>query len=312
MDASTTTAAAPAPGDAARLMRLATSASVSVALILIVTKTAAWWVTDSVALLSTLVDSILDAAASLLTFFAVRHSVQPADAEHRFGHGKAEALASLGQSAFVAGSGVLLLAESVRRLFVHKPVEHEYVGIGVMVLSMALTLVLVLFQARIVRRTGSLAVSGDALHYAGDLLTNGGVIVALVLNLAFNWAMADAAIAVAIVVYLLWNAAKIARLALDQLMDRELANGDRDRIIAIARAHPETRSVHDLRTRRAGLLTFIQFHLELDPAMPLARAHEIADTIENEIVAAFPNAEVIIHEDPAGYEAPHPVPGAAI
>jgi ferrous-iron efflux pump FieF len=265
-----------------------------------------------VALLSTLVDSLLDAAASLLTLFAVHHAVQPADAEHRFGHGKAEALASLAQSAFVAGSGVLVFAEAIRRFVAPKPVGHEYVGIGVMVFSIVLTLALVLLQRRVIRRTGSLAVSGDSLHYVGDLLTNGSVIVALAINLVWGWGFADSLFAIAIVAYLLWNAWQIGSRAFDQLMDRELVDEDRARIIALARAHPEARAVHDLRTRRAGLLTFIQVHLELDPAMPLVRAHEIADEIEAELHAAFPNAEVIIHQDPAGYEAPHPAAGAAI
>jgi ferrous-iron efflux pump FieF len=303
---------AKSPADAARLMRLATLASVMVALILIVAKTGAWWLTDSVALLSTLVDSLLDAAASILTLFAVRHAVQPADAEHRFGHGKAEALASLGQAAFVAGSGCLLLAEAVRRIFVHKPVGQEYVGIGVMVFSIVLTLLLVAIQRYVIRRTGSLAVRGDELHYVGDGLINGSVIVALGINMIWGWRYADSIFAIGIVGYLVWNSWQIGRQALDQLMDRELADAERERIIAIARAHPAARAVHDLRTRRAGLLTFIQFHLELDPAMPLIRAHEIADAIEAEIHAAFPNAEVIIHEDPEGYEAPHSVPGAAV
>lgn len=312
--ASTNIAAAPAkaPGDAARLMKLATLASVAVALILIVAKTAAWWLTDSVAILSTLVDSLLDAAASILTLFAVHHAVQPADAEHRFGHGKAEALASLGQAAFVAGSGVLLLAEAVRRFFAPKPIGQEYLGMGVMVFAIVLTLVLVVIQKKVVRRTGSLAVRGDSLHYVGDVLINGSVIVALGINLLWGWRHADSLFAIAIVGYLLWNAWQIGRQALDELMDRELADGERERIIAIARAHPEARAVHDLRTRRAGLLTFIQFHLELDPAMKLVRAHEISDAIEAELHAAFPNAEIIIHQDPAGYEAPHPVPGAAV
>src|SRR5262245_5056491 len=314
MDAASTNiaAAVTAPPDAARLMRLATIASVTVALVLVVAKTAAWWLTESVAILSTLVDSMLDAAASILTLVAVRHAVQPADAEHRFGHGKAEALASLGQAAFVAGSGCLLLAESVRRFFAPKVIGQEYVGIGVMVFAIVLTLVLVAIQRSVIRRTGSLAVRGDALHYVGDVLVNGSVIVALGINLVWGWRYADSAFAIAIVAYLLWNAWQIGRAALDQLMDRELADVDRERIIAIARAHPATRAVHDLRTRRAGLLTFIQFHLELDAQIPLIRAHEISDAIEAELHAAFPNAEVIIHQDPEGYETPHPLPGAAV
>ena len=244
MDAtSTNVAAAPvaAPGDAARLMRLATLASVTVALTLIVAKTAAWWLTDSVAILSTLVDSLLDAAASMLTLFAVRHAVQPADAEHRFGHGKAEALASLGQAAFVAGSGVLLLAEAVRRFFAPKAIGHEYVGIGVMVFSILMTLALVAIQRHVIRRTGSLAVRGDALHYVGDVLINGSVIVALVINLLWSWRYADSVFAIAIVGYLLWNAWQIGRQALDQLMDRELGPADGHPVPPRARSGDEAR-----------------------------------------------------------------------
>jgi len=302
-------AAAAPPSDAARLMRLATLASVTVALVLIVAKTAAWWLTDSVAILSTLVDSLLDAAASILTLFAVHHSVQPADAEHRFGHGKAEALASLGQAAFVAGSGCLLLIEATRRFVEPKTIGLEYVGIGVMALAIVLTSLLVAFQRHVIRRTGSLAVSGDALHYVGDLLINGSVIVALAINLLWGWRYADSVFAIAIVAYLLWNGWQIGRRALDQLMDRELADEDRARIIEIARAHPAARAVRDLRTRRAGLSTFIQFNLSLDPALTLSRAHDIAHEIEASICVAFPGAEVIVHEEPAGRESPQPVLG---
>lgn len=301
---------AASPAVASRLMRRATQASVAAALLLIAAKLVAWFLTDSVAVLSTLVDSVLDLAASVLTLFAVYHAVQPADAEHRFGHGKAEALASLGQSAFVAGSGFLLFIEAIRRVFEPRPIGYEAVGIGVMAFSIAVTLGLVAYQRHVIRRTGSLAVRGDSLHYAGDILINGSVIVALGLNWAWGWRALDSVFAVGIVLYLLWNAYQIGRAALDQLMDRELADADRARIVAIAKDHPETRAVHDLRTRRSGLDTFIQFHLELDPNMNLSRAHAIADEIEARICAAFPNAEVIIHEDPAGYET-EAVTGAA-
>jgi len=295
---------------ASRLMRRATYASVTAAMLLIAAKLGAWFLTDSVAVLSTLVDSLLDAAASVLTLFAVHHAVQPADAEHRFGHGKAEALASLGQAAFVAGSGALLLIEAVRRAIEPRPLGYEAVGIGVMVFSIAVTFALVAYQRLVIHRTGSLAVQGDRLHYTGDLLINGSVIVALTLSWAWGLRAFDSLFAAGIVIYLLWNAYRIARLALDQLMDRELAEEDRARILAIAKAHPEARAVHDLRTRRSGFATFIQFHLELDPLMPLAQAHAIADAVEAEIRAAFPNAEIIIHQDPEGYEA-EAVTGAA-
>jgi ferrous-iron efflux pump FieF len=307
-------AAAPAtalpPAEAARLMRRATLASVTVAVTLIGAKFAAWLVTDSVAILSTLVDSLLDAGASIITLVAVRHATQPADAEHRFGHGKAEALASLGQAAFIAGSAVLVLFEAVRRLIAPKPIAHEVVGIGVMAFSIALTLALVVYQARVIRRTGSLAIGGDALHYKGDLLINASVIVSLGASLIWSLGFVDSLFAIGIVVYLLWSAWQIARAALDQLMDRELSDAERRQVADLVMAHPEARAVHDLRTRRAGLSTFVQFHLELDPGITLMRAHEISDAIEERIRAAFPGAEVIVHQDPAGHEAPHGGPAA--
>lgn len=306
-------AAAAAPAEAmssARLMRRASIASVAVAIVLIAAKFAAWLVTDSVAILSTLVDSLLDAGASILTLVAVRHAVQPADAEHRFGHGKVEALASLGQAAFIAGSAILVLFEAVRRLIAPKPIAHEIVGIAVMAFSVALTLALVVYQARVVRRTGSLAIGGDALHYKGDLLINASVVVSLGASLFWGWAFLDSIFAVGIVLYLLWSAWLIARAALDQLMDRELSDAERARVAEIVMAHKDARAVHDLRTRKAGLSTFIQFHLELDPGITLLRAHEISDAIEAAIRAAFPGAEVIVHQDPAGYEAPHGGPAA--
>jgi ferrous-iron efflux pump FieF len=310
VDASAPAARAMPADEAARHMRRATIASVTVALILIGAKFAAWLVTDSVAILSTLVDSLLDAGASIVTLVAVRHATQPADAEHRFGHGKAEALASLGQAAFIAGSAVLVLFEAVRRLIAPKPVAQELVGIGVMAFSVVLTLVLVVYQARVVRRTGSLAIGGDALHYKGDLLTNASVIVSLGASLLWGLGFLDSLFAIGIVLYLLWSAWQIARAALDQLMDRELSDAERRQVADLVMAHPEARAVHDLRTRKAGLFTFIQFHLELDPGITLMRAHEISDAIEERIRAAFPGAEVIVHQDPAGHEAPHGGPAA--
>src|SRR6266576_2031781 len=157
-----------APAD--RLRRLATYASVTVA---------AWLETGSVALLSSLVDSLLDAAASVVTLVAVRHAMSPADREHRFGHGKAEPLAVLGQSAFITGSAMLLLAEAVRRLLWPVPVENPPAGIGVMIFSIVLTIGLVLFQRYVLRRTGSIAITADELHYRGDLVLNLSVIAAL-------------------------------------------------------------------------------------------------------------------------------------
>jgi len=286
--------------NASRLMRLATYASVLVASLLIVAKLMAWLATDSVSMLSTLLDSVLDVAASLVNLFAVRHALTPADREHRFGHGKAEPLAALGQSAFVAGSAVLLIVEVVRRLWRPQTVENGEIGILVMIASIAVTAVLVLFQRHVIRKTGSLAISADRLHYLGDVLVNSAVIVALVLTQALGWKWLDPAFGALIAAYILYTAWSIARSSLDMLMDRELPEEERKRIRSIAMANPQVRALHELRTRASGPSIFIQFHLEMAGELSLYEAHRIADQVENEILAAYPGAEIIIHEDPSG------------
>lgn len=287
-----------------RLRRLATYASVAAAGVLIAVKFAAWLHTGSVALLSSLIDSLLDAAASLVNLIAVRHAMTPPDREHRFGHGKAEPLAVLGQSAFITGSALLLLAEAVRRMLHPAPVENPPIGIAVMVFAIAVTIGLVFFQRRVVRRTGSIAITADELHYRGDLLLNGSVIAALVLSSRLGLPILDPLFGAAIGVWIIWSAVRLARLALTQLMDRELPDDEREKIRAIAQSHPEVTAAHDLRTRVAGPTAFIQLHIEMDGAMNLVRAHEISDAVEAELRAAYPNAEIIIHQDPEGVEEP--------
>ena len=286
--------------NASRLMRLATYASVLVASVLILAKLVAWLATDSVSMLSTLLDSVLDVAASLVNLFAVRHALTPADREHRFGHGKAEPLAALGQSAFVAGSAVLLIVEVVRRFWRPQALENGEIGILVMMGSIAVTAVLVLFQRHVVRKTGSLAISADRLHYLGDVLVNSAVIVALALTELLGWKWLDPAFGALIAAYILYTAWSIARSSFDMLMDRELPEEERQRIRSIATAHPQVRALHELRTRASGPSIFIQFHLEMAGEMSLYEAHRIADQVENQILAAYPGAEVIIHEDPSG------------
>lgn len=291
-----------APEDAARLMRLATWASVAVALALIGAKLAALWMTGAVAMLSSLVDSMLDAGASTVNLLAVRHALQPADREHRFGHGKAEAIGSLGQAAFIAGSAAFVLFQAAERLLHPQPVDETATGVAVMAFSIALTGALVLFQRGVMRRTGSLAVAADSLHYLADLFGNLAVIAALLLAGLLGWLWADPAFAALIALYLLWGAIQVFRAARDQLMDRELPDEQRARIREIVTRHPEVLAMHDLRTRSSGLRTFIQLHLELAPEMTLRRAHVISDEVEAEVQAAFPEAEVIIHQDPHGVE----------
>jgi ferrous-iron efflux pump FieF len=288
-----------------RLARLATYASVSVALMLVSIKTAAWFTTESVAVLSSLVDSMLDVLASVVTLLAVRKAQEPADREHRFGHGKAEPLAALAQSAFIAGSAALLLFEAAHRFVQPAPVEKPELGIAVIAFTIVVTLALVSFQHWVVRRSGSIAISADSLHYKGDLFMNVAVIAALILSGVMGWGIADPAFATAIAIYILINAWGIVQEALDMLMDRELPDDDRERIYAIARAHPNTHRAHDLKTRRSGQMTFIQMHLEMDPNIPLYQAHRIADEVEGMILEAYPDAEVIIHQDPEGMDEHH-------
>ncbi|MCH6587297.1 MAG: cation diffusion facilitator family transporter [Proteobacteria bacterium] len=290
------------PAVAARLMRTATYASVAVAGTLIVVKLAAWLFTDSVSLLSTLIDSLLDAAASMINLLAVRHALTPADREHRFGHGKAEPLAALGQTAFIAGSAIFLVIEAGHRLFAPRPVLHVEVGIGVMILAIVVTFALTRFQAHVVRKTGSVAIKADSLHYVGDILVNAAVIVALLLASQFGWFIADPLFGIAIAGYILIIAWRIARGAFDMLMDRELPERERARIRGIVLEHPSVIDMHDLRTRASGRKTFIQVHIELDGDLSLYRAHDVADAVEASLRAAYPGAGVIIHQDPHGID----------
>jgi ferrous-iron efflux pump FieF len=302
-------AAAPtSPAEAARLMRLATYASLAVAVVLVLAKTVAWAVTDSVVLLATLIDSTLDAIASLLNLVAVRHAIAPADKEHRFGHGKAEALAGLGQSAFIAGSAGFLLLESGRRLLDPVPLVTIGPGLAVMGFSLLATLALITFQRYVIRRTDSTAIKADALHYRTDFLVNGSVIVALLLA-TLGWAGFDALFAIGIAIYILYSSWAIVRQALDDLMDRELPDAEREAIKRIAVAHADVRGLHDLRSRRSGLSTFIQLHLEVDDDLTLLQAHRISDEVERVLLQSYPHAEIIIHVDPASVVPHEPVPG---
>lgn len=241
-----------------RLRRRATYASVAVASLLIAVKFAAWLETGSVALMSSLIDLLLDILASIVNLLAVRHAMSPADREHRFGHGKAEPLAVLGQSAFITGSALLLLAEAARRLIHPAAVENPRAGIAVMVFSIAVTVALVLYQRHVVRRTGSIAISADELHYRSDVILNGSVIAALILAGLFGLRILDPLFGAAIGVWIVASAVRLARLALTQLMDRELPDDEREKICAIAQGHPGVAAAHDLRTRVAGPTAFIQ------------------------------------------------------
>lgn len=282
------------------LCRVATYASVSVAVILISAKLAAYLATGAVSILSSLLDSSTDLMASMVIFLSVRVALRPPDVHHRFGHGKAEPLAALAQSAFVVGSSLFLSIESVSRLIDPKPLSDGLVGVWVMVVAMVLTGGLVLFQNLVVRQTGSLAIGADRLHYLSDLLMNVSVIAALVLTDLTGQTVWDSVFGLMIAALLVHGAIGIGREALDVLMDRELPDQDRAKISAIVRDHDDAHGMHDLRTRRTGGGRFIELHLELDPELRLGRAHEITDEIEASLRNAFPDAEITIHQEPVG------------
>lgn len=280
------------------LVTTATYGAVGVAAILIAAKFFAWMRTDSLSLQASLVDSILDMLASLLNLLVVRQALKPADAEHRFGHGKAEALGALGQSGFIAGSAVWLLIDAVHRFINPHPLQAGLLGSTVMVVAIILTSLLVLYQRYVIRQTRSLAISADSLHYLGDLYTNIGVLVSLNISTLLGWPHLDTLVGTIIAGYILHTSWKIGHRALDVLMDRELSEESRKQIMEIALQHPYVWGVHDLRTRSAGLQDFIQMHLDMDEKLSLLEAHEVANEVELAVRRVFPHAEIIIHQDP--------------
>jgi len=292
----------PAQASAAtgQLLKRATYASVTVALVLLTGKLVAWLMTGSLTVMASLVDSLMDAAASTINLVAVRLSLNPADEEHRFGHGKAEFLAGLAQASFIAGSSFFLVIHAVERLRSPVPVSRVTAGIGIMAAAIVLTLVLLAYQHYVIRKTDSAAIRADALHYATDVLTNAGTILALILA-KFGWPGLDPIFAIIIACYIFYSAVKIGYHATQMLMDRELPEPIREQIIRIAKAPPQVQGVHDLRTRQSGQTILIQLHLELDDQIPLLRAHGIARAVEKEILRTWPGADVIIHQDPVEF-----------
>jgi len=288
---------------AGTLMRRAAWASVSVSLFLVGIKAFAYFASHSVAMLASLADSALDLFTSSINLFAIRQALTPADAEHRFGHGKAEPLAGLAQGAFITASALFLVIQAVNRILVPEPIEHSVAALVVMCVAIACAIGLILYERKVVAKTGSLAVEADQTHYFADLVTNIGVVLALLLSSFLGWTLADPLIAIAVSGVMLWSALGVVRQSFNQLMDRELPDEERARICRIAQSHRAVKNVHDLKTRMAGLSTFIQLHLALDPDISLAEAHVISDAVERALLQAYPGADVIIHQDPAGLEA---------
>lgn len=293
------------PSKALRITGRVTALSVAVAAVLVAAKIVAWALSGSVAMLASLADSALDLTASLITFFAVRYASSPADDEHRYGHGKAEALASLMQAMLVALSAGLLMREAVVRFLDPEPISATTTALVVMGLSIVLTLGLVWAQTLAVKKTQSLAVSGDRAHYFSDLAANAAVIAGLVLAGGLGLTRADPVVGFAVALWLFWTAFGVGKAAYEALMDRELPDEDRAHIITLAGDDPKVLGVHQLRTRASGPFIHIQMHMDLDPDQSLTEAHEVVVAAERRVMAAYPAADVLIHADPKGRAEPH-------
>ena len=270
------------------------------AVILIALKSWAAWRTDSTAMLGSLADSGLDLVASLVVLLGVRIAAQPADFDHRFGHGKAEALASLVQVILISLSAAFIAFRAVQRLVSGAMTADAELGIGVSIVAMVLTVALISYQRHVVRRTGSLAIGTDRLHYSSDLLLNGSVIVALVLDQYAGLAGADALFGLLIALWLLWGAWRASSHAVDQLMDKEWPDELRERFLAAVKDYPELAGLHDLRTRTSGTHHFAQFHVWVPADWTVQEAHDRLDRVEEQLQNRFPNTEILVHVDPEG------------
>lgn len=276
-------------------------ASVAMALTLLLVKTYAAWHTGSVAMLGSLADTGLDLLASLVTLYGVKLAAEPADHDHRFGHGKAEALAALFQVVLITASAIGIAWRAVGRLSSPQVNEDAALGIGVSVLAMAATLALLAYQRSVIRQTGSLAILADNVHYQSDLLLNVAVIAALVLDQYLGLAGADPVFGIAIALWLAFGAFKASSNAIDMLMDKEWPEAQRSAFMEVAARQPGIRGIHDFRTRRTGTLDFAQFHMEVDASLSVRDAHDIVEAVEGALRDAFPRVETLIHLDPEGH-----------
>lgn len=289
---------AQAAGEKSQMMKRASVITLSGVTFLIFIKLGAWLLTGSLSVLSSLVDSAMDLLASLTNFFAIRYALVPPDHEHRFGHGKVEYIAGMGQAVFIAITALLVAVKAIERFMHPVPVEEGGVGIAVMAVSIVVTLGMVAYQRKAIKHTDSTAVKADYMHYVMDVLSNSAVIAALLLASGLGWAWADPLFALGIAAYIIKGAWGVFASSFQNLMDREFDDAERNAITEAVLAHPRVEGMHELKTRRSGLLSFIQLHIDVDGALPLAEAHTITENVENSVRALYPNAEVLIHTDP--------------
>ena len=275
-------------------------ASVTLALALLIAKGWAAYATDSTAMLGSLADTALDVIASITTLVGVRIAAAPADHDHRFGHGKAEALVALAQVALIAVSAVGIAWRAIDRLINGGETAALELGVGVSLLAIGATFVLLWYQRIVIARTGSVAIKTDNVHYKSDLFLNGSVIVALVLDQSFHVRGADAVFGIGIALWLVWGAYRASSEAIHQLMDREWPEEERQEFLDAAAQYEELRGLHDLRTRKSGTVRFVQFHVWVPPEWTVQEAHDRLDEVEEKLQRRFPGTEILIHVDPEG------------
>lgn len=280
-----------------KLVTIAAWSATIVATVLLIVKIAVWWVTGSVSLLASVVDSLLDIAASSINLVVLKYALQPADKEHTFGHGKAESLAALAQSMFISGSALFLVLNGIDRFFRPHEINQPELGIYVSLFAMVVTFGLVTFQKHVVRQTGSQAIAADSLHYQSDLYMNAAILLALVLSM-YGLGQADSVFAIGIGIFILYSAFKMISEAVQSLLDRQLPESELLEIKTIATSVDRVHGIHQLRTRLSGPTRFIQLHLELDDQLPLIEAHQIADEVEAKLMKHFEGCDVLIHQDP--------------
>ena len=272
--------------------------SILTATTITIAKIVAWFFTDSSAVIASLIDSALDLAASLIILIAVKYAVQPPDSEHRFGHGKAEDIAVAAQSAFFVLSGLFVMVLAIRRIILQQYITHTGVGIAIMLFSIGVTILLLIYQSYVAKKTQSHIVKADRFHYCIDLFSSMSVILSLYLSELLHSKVIDPIIAILLSIYMLHGATKLAKRSISNLMDEEFEEKERKVLHQIIRSHKEIKGFHDLKTRYAGRTPIIQFHIELDGNMTLHRSHKIAENVTRRVRKAFPDADIIIHQDP--------------
>lgn len=282
-----------------KLIKTSTLFSIATGSFLVILKLIAWYITDAVTLLSSLMDSAMDVLVALINFVAVRYSFKPADSDHRFGHAKAQDLAALAQAVFIAALSVGISIQAVSKFIHPSQIESGWIGIAVMIISLVLTAALITFQHYVVRKTKSNIIHADATHYLTDLLSNLSIIIVLFISTYYSVEWLDPTLGIILALYILKSAYDIGKQAFDNLMDKEFALTERDSIMAIILNHPKVKSINELKTRHGGHKSFIQFDFTMDGNATLNEAHQVAHEIEAALLQKYPDAEIFIHQEPA-------------